>query len=335
MRIRTQSAQIARLSRRASGLAASVLLLVLLGLVNPVAAQEGETNQAGLVVQFGDGQVYTACVDLGPDGQATGEEVLRAARLTTVVDYSSGLGGTVCKIGNQGCGFPTERCFCQCTMKPGEPCIYWAYFHLLDGQWRYSIQGANSYVVGPGDVEGWAWGPGAAGGGTQPPLTTFEQICSAAPAATLPPTAPPLPTTTRTPLPTPTVATKQPTPTPTPTATPSPKPTTSALSTPSPSPETPVPSSQSSVVAPETATSSPVPSATPTVPATQAPTSTAIVSAPENEQLAPTTKEPPPLALSTPEASGASEETTNYVFFGALVVTLVIGLVALRVRQQR
>lgn len=334
MRIRAQSAQIARLSRRASGLAASVLLLVLLGLVNPVAAQEGETNQAGLVVQFGDGQVYTACVDLGPDGQATGEEILRAARLATVVDYSSGLGGTVCKIGNQGCGFPAERCFCQCTMKPGEPCIYWAYFHLLDGQWRYSIQGANSYVVDPGDVEGWAWGPGATGGGTQPPLTTFEQICSAAPAATLPPTAPPLPTTTRTPLPTPTVATDQPTSTSTPTATPSPKPTTSAPPTPSPSPETPVPSPQSSVVAPETATPSPAPSATPTVPATQAPTSIAIVSAPENEQLAPTT-EPPPLALSTPEAPGASEETTNYVFFGALVVILVIGLVALRVRQQR
>src|SRR5689334_8388264 len=52
-------------------------------------AQSGAPNQAGLVIDFGDGRVQTYCIDLGDDGQATGEELLRATNLAVIIDYSA------------------------------------------------------------------------------------------------------------------------------------------------------------------------------------------------------------------------------------------------------
>jgi hypothetical protein len=186
MKVWTQLVRWCRCHSRRIGPAASLLLLGLLTLSGPVAAQEGETR-AGLVVQFGDGTVQTACVDLGSDGEGTGEELLRATGLNVLIDYTSGFGGgTVCKIGGQGCDFPGEDCFCQCSMKPGDPCVYWVYFDQVDGQWRYSNQGASIVVVNPGDVQGWVWGAGSANAGVFPPLITFDQICSGSAAVDAP-----------------------------------------------------------------------------------------------------------------------------------------------------
>ncbi len=330
MTSRTQSTQVLRWRRRASVLAASTLLLLLFVSPPSTSAQEGENNQAGLVVQFGDGQVYTACVDLGTDGQATSEEVLRTSGLAMTIDYNSGLGSTVCKIGSVGCNYPANPCFCQCTMKPGDPCVYWTHFHVQDGQWRYSIQSANGYVVRPGEVEGWAWGPGTAQAGTQPPLIPFEQICSAPPSA-------PLPAATQTLAPTATTVQATVTATATPTSTPLP----SATSAPTVAPPT--------QAATETTTPTPPPSSTPVV----EPTATATQTAPAT-QAAPTTaqqkvfvplsageQQPSPavasasFAVGEQEASGASGETGSYVVFGALVVVLVAGLAVLRIRQAR
>jgi hypothetical protein len=336
MKARTQLARRGWLGRRASGLVASVFILLLLVLSNSTVAQEGGTNQAGVVIQFSDGSVHTACVELGPDGQATGEEVLRASGTTILMDYSSGMGVTVCKIGNTGCNFPTEKCFCQCTMKPGDPCVYWTYFHLLDGQWRYASLGASSYTVRPGDVEGWVWGPGAVGGGTQPPLIPFEQICSAPSAAMVPPspTTEPSPSTaTWTPLPPSTVTAVPPTATSTPTSTSLPPGTSSP--NPTSLPETPVPSPSPSEVTTETTTATSMPSATPTmervVSAASSPTQAATTSVFIETQQSPAGAEQSPSA--SQGVSGASIETGNYVFFGALVGVLVVGLIALRVRQ--
>ncbi len=189
-----------------------------------IAAATGGTTQAqgpeqgaraGIVIDFGDGMVHTACVDLGADGQATGEEVLAAASFDVLIEYSP-MGGAVCKIGRQGCNFPGQPCWCQCM---SSPCVYWAYNYLQDGQWVYATVGASIRTVRAGDVEGWAWGAGSLTQGATPPLVTFSQIC--APAA---PTDTPTATPTWTPWPT---NTPQPTPTwtPWPTNTPQPTPT--------------------------------------------------------------------------------------------------------------
>ncbi|HDN79316.1 MAG TPA: hypothetical protein ENG33_02465, partial [Chloroflexi bacterium] len=152
-------------------------MLIFLGIVLLCVGGEAQgINRAGLVVRFGDGTVITRCIEFTEDA-ITGEDVLKRSGLRVILDYSSGMGGAVCKIEDEGCDYPQVPCFCQC-MGGGE-CIYWAYFHLKNGAWEYSGTGCSNYYVHNGDVEGWAWGPGSPTGGTQPPVIPFEQICPA------------------------------------------------------------------------------------------------------------------------------------------------------------
>lgn len=215
------AARQARLARLA--FAAALLLSGLAA--TSVSAQEPENTRAGIVIDFGDGVVESACVDLGADGQATGEEVLAAAGFDVLIEYSP-MGGAVCRIGSLGCNFPDQSCWCECM---SSPCVYWAYNHLQGGQWVYSSIGASIYTVRAGDVEGWAWGAGSLTQGATPPVRTFDQICAAS-MATSTPTSTPTATPTWTPWPTntpPPTATWTPWPTnaPPPTATWTPWPT--------------------------------------------------------------------------------------------------------------
>jgi hypothetical protein len=160
------------------------LLLGLLGLPAVASLHASGPNQVGLVVRFGDGSVFTRCVEFS-EPTISGYEVLARAGLNVIAEFS-GLGVAVCKVQNDGCNYPAQSCFCQCE---GSPCYYWVYHHLVGGAWQYSGFGASSYQVGHGAVEGWAWGEGDPNGGSQPPVLTFEQLCA-------PPTATPLPTAT-------------------------------------------------------------------------------------------------------------------------------------------
>ncbi len=167
---------------------ATVLLIIALvalfvaseALYSPTGAQT--PNKVGLVVRFSDTEVFTTCVDYEPG--LTGEGVLDQAGLSLAREIYGGLGAAICKIEDVGCDYPQQDCFCQCTGKP--PCEYWAYYHLepQQNEWVYSGMGASWHSVQPGDVEGWAWGSGDAGGSeVEPPLFTFEELC-------LPPTPP-------------------------------------------------------------------------------------------------------------------------------------------------
>ncbi len=150
-------------------------VLALAGPARAVLAEAPPDNRAGLVVRFGDGSVQSACIDLGPGGQATGEQLLQRAGLQPVMEYSA-LGGTVCQIGAEGCGFPEQSCWCQCK---GDPCVYWQYFQQVDGGWVYATIGASTRIVQAGQVDGWAWGAGDGSDGAQPPLLTLAEICTA------------------------------------------------------------------------------------------------------------------------------------------------------------
>lgn len=329
---------------RSAGLAAFLLLVALLAHIRPVVAQEGG-NQAGLVVQFEDGSVFSACVDLGSDGQATGEEVLRGSGLSAVIDYGSGFGGgTVCKIGNQGCAFPAQACFCQCTMKPGDPCLYWSYFHQLDGQWRYANTGASTYTVGPGDVEGWAWGPGSAGAGVFPPLIGFEQICNntAAPILPEPTSTSILPSATNVPMPSSTATVVQPATPSVPTATPSASASATSTAQPSVTPSPKAFPTSTGTSSPRAPAASPTPSRTGTV--TRTPI-LALLATATLERVSEATRsatsqavaagsEDAPLTLPSATAgSGDAATTSNYVAFGLLLVLLVGGLILFRIRR--
>jgi hypothetical protein len=154
-----------------------VLLLVALAITLPALgqAQEGDENQAGLVIQYGDGRVETACVYFS-EPEISGLDALTRSGLSYIAQ-TGGVGAAVCKIGGDGCDFPNEDCFCRCK---GADCTYWSYQQLRDGAWAQSPLGASSSKVRPGNVEGWAWGAGSVAQGAQPPVLTLEEICVAA-----------------------------------------------------------------------------------------------------------------------------------------------------------
>ena len=174
-------------------LSALATLVLALTLLSGMARADGP-SRVGLVVRFGDGSVFTRCIEFDED-QISGLEVLLRSGLSVIYEQS-GMGAAVCKIENDGCDFPAESCFCQCL--GGADCVYWSYWHLKEGVWQYSPVGASGYFVRDGDVEGWAWGPGTTGSGPEPPVIEFNSICAP------PPTATPTPTTepTETPFPT-------------------------------------------------------------------------------------------------------------------------------------
>lgn len=156
----------------------SVLLVAVWAVVLPhlspdVLAQQGP-NRAALVVRFSDGNVQTACVSFDTP-TISGAELLTRSGIQASVDYNSGLGGAVCSLNSYGCAYPSQDCFCQCQ---GIRCEYWAYYHWSDNGWHYSQEGAGSYQVTNGDLEGWSWGPGNFSSGTEPPRVAFTEVCS-------------------------------------------------------------------------------------------------------------------------------------------------------------
>ncbi len=307
------------------------LLLLIVAATGAAAQGPEQGNRAGIVVDFGDGVVYTSCVDLGADGQATGQEVLTSAGFDVLIEYSP-MGGAVCKIDNQGCNFPGQPCWCECM---SSPCVYWSYNHLQEGQWLYSNLGASSYIVRAGAVEGWAWGAGTVAQGAAPPLYTFDQICAAptatptwtaVPTNTPPPTATwtpwptntPLPTATWTPLPSPTTlaalpsftatATPSWTPSTTPTGTPTGTPTATATPSALPTATAAAPALLAALPDPTLAAATPTPSDTPPATATPEPVDSPQPAAavPETTPTASPTATPQAVAAAAPVARAAS-----------------------------
>lgn len=119
-------------------------------------------QRAGLVIQNGDGSLFTACIAFEEDS-LTGFELLNRSgvELATVTDPS--LGTAVCGIGNEGC--PSTDCFC------GMP-SYWSYWQSGEHDWAYAVAGAEQSLVTDGLVEAWSWGEGS-----PPALLTFAQVC--------------------------------------------------------------------------------------------------------------------------------------------------------------
>ncbi len=151
-----------------------ISVAALLLAVSPATAQE--ENRAGLVIVHGDGSVATQCVAFA-EPAISGADLLARSGLELAVEASS-MGGTICRIDGEGCGFPQESCFCQCQ---GSPCVYWSYWRRTEGAWLYSNAGAGNTTVNDGAVEGWRWGLGTVEKAEPPPELTFEDICAAAP----------------------------------------------------------------------------------------------------------------------------------------------------------
>jgi hypothetical protein len=157
--------------RQVLALAALLTLAALAG----VAQAQPAAHRAGLVVQYGDGSVETACVRFAED-EISGLDLLDRSGIAYVAQQSS-IGAAVCKIGGQGCDYPSEGCFCQ---RDGPRSLYWAYQIGAPGGWRYSNLGAANVRVHDGDVNGWAWGAGDSDAGAAPPPIDLAAICGPA-----------------------------------------------------------------------------------------------------------------------------------------------------------
>jgi hypothetical protein len=151
-------------------LALATLIVVALGLL--LLPQQATTSPTapvvGLVIAFPDGTTRRECVPYRQN--MTGYDVLTASAYSTtlVVDVSSTIGASICKIGDTGCTLD-QGCFCQCV---GATCNFWSYSVLTNDAWRVSNLGATNRRPQPGEVEGWAWGSNAA-----PPPTSFNDVC--------------------------------------------------------------------------------------------------------------------------------------------------------------
>lgn len=142
-----------------------------------VRAAAAATNRAGLIVQFGDGEVKRYCVSFTEES-ITGFELLRRTGLPLVYqDYGAG-SLALCKIGDEGCDYPREQCFCRCR-NTQTGCRFWGYYTIdrATGKWRSSEQGSGVRDVRDGDVDGWRWGTHQPNP-NPPPISTIDALCA-------------------------------------------------------------------------------------------------------------------------------------------------------------
>ena len=265
---------------------AAVILSLLMG---DLSVRAQTPNRAGVVVQFSNGSTQTRCVSFTEDS-ISGYDLLRRSKLPIAVDFGS-FGAAVCKIGNEGCSFPSEGCFCKCQTL-GAGCMYWVYSQLnvSNGAWTISGLGAGNRQVRNGDVDGWRWGKGNGDSGEVPVSVTFDSVCSASAMAQTQPIATKM-------APTPASTTKPPT------AVPQSSPTAATLPTLELQPATPSPTAQAN------STTAPMPTDTPQTPSTQ-PTLLTPVAPDVNQQPTP--------------------NTLPYLAFGGIVIALLVGLAIAR-----
>jgi len=127
-------------------------------------------HRAGLVVQFGSGEVHRICVPFTEDS-LTGYELLARSGLAVESAVNPSLGRAVCRIQLDGC--ESSNCFCAMP-------DYWSSWQLNGETWGYAVTGVDQSVVQDGAVVGWAWGEGAA-----PQIASFDKICPASTADSL------------------------------------------------------------------------------------------------------------------------------------------------------
>jgi hypothetical protein len=115
-----------------------------------------DVNVAGLVVEFGGGQVAYALVPF-TEPAISGFELLNRSGLSLLSVEFGGLGQGICAIEETGCDLGACRArLCQ----TGDPdSAFWQYAQGSDdGSWSPSPLGASGSQVTDGGIDAWSWG---------------------------------------------------------------------------------------------------------------------------------------------------------------------------------
>jgi hypothetical protein len=285
------------------------LLAALLSLLGGGPALAAGPQQAGLVVVYGQGQVFSTCVTFSEDG-ITGAELLNRAGLRVLAATAPGMGAAICKINETGCEFPGQDCFCKCL---GTPCAYWNYWYWAKGGWVFSGRGAGNRLVRDGDIDAWVWSDG----NSKPPPPSSLALC--APAQPAPATAEP----TLAPSPSPMAAVPTSSPAATATAPPAPSATASAAP--------PTASAALSASPTASAQSTPSPTDTPSV----EPSATGVRPSPSPGASSAPPPASPAVQPTPPPPAGGGSPLLRYGSFALLVVVLLglIGYASWRKRK--
>lgn len=114
---------------------------------------EIEQNQAGLLIDYGNGTISWIWVPFADD-EITMMEMLEQSDLDLVTVGFGGLGNAVCQIEYTGCG-PTECRQRMCQTKSSDP--FWRVMKLSNDTWSMTSTGVDGTKVRDGDIVALSW----------------------------------------------------------------------------------------------------------------------------------------------------------------------------------
>jgi hypothetical protein len=129
-----------------------------------------------LIVEFSDGAVQRFCVSFTEQTISGLDLLVRSGLPVHYQDYGGG-SVAMCKIGPDGCDYPSKPCFCKCP-NPSKGCRFWGYYTLdrSTGSWEFATEGAGTREVHDGDIDGWRWGTHESA--NPPPASSLSSICT-------------------------------------------------------------------------------------------------------------------------------------------------------------
>ena len=153
---------------RRSLLVAAAFVAVVAALQPTHDAVGAAKSKAGVVVRNADGSTDEMCVFFD-EPTISGLDLLNRTG-TSYVEERSAVGSAICRIGEGGCGYPSEQCFCEYPE-------FWGYWVREPGEAKFTFAstGAADHEVRDGSVDGWSWGKD---GKPAPPNVPFEDVCA-------------------------------------------------------------------------------------------------------------------------------------------------------------
>lgn len=130
-----------------------VALAICILLAFAPGARAASFNQAGLIVDYGDGSTSWVWVPFEEE-ELSIFEVLERSKIDLVTVGFGGLGEGVCQIGPTGCSIDDcRKRMCQTTSSSP----FWRVMVLDGDTWRMAASGVSGTKVGDGDIVALSW----------------------------------------------------------------------------------------------------------------------------------------------------------------------------------